>query len=100
MPGTAARAVTWSRRAEPCRNQRRSIVAPCRLNDENSRAKLQNVREESSDVLGRRARSCQIHQAGPVAWADARGYRTTDRGAAASQLPALLPEGSRPPDSA
>jgi hypothetical protein len=48
MPGTAARAVTWSRRAEPCRNQRRSIVAPCRLNDENSRAKLQNVREESS----------------------------------------------------
>ena len=52
-PATAPRTSRW---AEPCPGSRsRPIASPCRLNDENSRLKVQNVCGDSS--VGRRSPS-------------------------------------------
>ena len=49
MPGASESRGRPRRRAEPCPDQcRSSVAAPCRLNDENSPAKFQNVRGDSS----------------------------------------------------
>src|SRR5437667_7189988 len=50
LPGRSGPRGRTSRRTEPCpgSDQRRSpAAAPCRLNDENSRAKFQNIRGDS-----------------------------------------------------
>ena len=56
LPGQADRAVARVDGQNRVRDQRRSpVAAPCRLNDENSPAKFQNVRGDSSAVLPREA---------------------------------------------